>query len=207
MTTITNAGRLLTNAKIPHLNIQSEIVGAAIDLASNLHLGQHFFTKEPYVCHPMRCAVNLKTMGFDETTQAIAICHDLIRETLTEHYEVYLKIAEHLGLSTAMAVETITFLPSADMPDEFFDKLYGATSENWQILAVLGVDWYDVLSNPLPKQSSEIPSELILVQNNLLRIKEDWPNGWQAIVPAEAWPTIDQLWQLVFSLGIEQEII
>ena len=77
------------------------LLGKAIHFATERHRGQfNKFNHEPYILHPMRLMLSLKT----REEQIVAILHDLIEDTATTKDEIEAlfgkAVAEAVGLLT-----------------------------------------------------------------------------------------------------------
>ena len=126
------------------------MVTQAIILAAAKHDGQTRNEGTPYIYHPLRVAEILKTAGYDEKYQTVAILHDLLEDTDATEEE----IAE-FGDDVLEAVKLLTRRPGMD-ENEYVNRIL----ENPLAATVKSVDkihnlWDCLYSGPSGSRRSE----------------------------------------------------
>lgn len=112
-------------------------VADAIELAERGHRGQTRRSGEPYLIHPLMTGAILAQGGWDPTTIAAGICHDLLEDTTVSPSE----LRGVIGPDAAYLVEGVTRLDrvrtnrSAAEADDL-QRLLGAVAGDVRVLAV-----------------------------------------------------------------------
>jgi len=180
--------------------------GSMFDLMTQTLYSKRTFANEPEATHAVRCALRIRELKLDDTILVAMLCHKLIRHTPKPHLQVMMELAQSTNYELAKLVEGSSFIPQAEAPAEYLDKLHHFVGIDWRILAIIATDWEDQLivirSGKTYRQSSEIK----LMKEILPLIEQDW-QYWRDYIPTDQQPKLDELWNNVFLLLNKGEII
>lgn len=107
---------------------EQEQLAKAIQLASNIHLGQYDKSGKPYILHPLRLMFQLL---FDVQLATIAVLHDVIEDS---NGAVTLEYLKGLGFSSRVidALELLTHNPE----DDYLEVYIPAICSNYDAIRV-----------------------------------------------------------------------
>lgn len=118
--------------------IDTELIGRAFDLADEKHQGQLRKSGEPYIIHPMHCAIILAELGMDDATIVGGLLHDVVEDTDTSVDD----IKKAFGEDVANLVDGVTKLGSIryeskeELQAENFRKMFLAMSKDIRVLII-----------------------------------------------------------------------
>lgn len=181
-------------------------VGAMFDLMTQTLYNARTFANEPETIHAVRCACRLTRLGFDDTTVSAMLCHKIVRHTLKPHLKVILELGTNADYEVAKIVERSSFIPQAETPQDYLNKLHEYIKIDWRILPIIGADWEDELLIMRSGKNYRYSSEIKLMTEILPIIEQDW-GYWQKFVPAYRKHQLDDVWSNVFFLAKQEEII
>ena len=154
----------------------SENIELALRFAKEKHKGQKRIGGEDYITHPVAVYETVKSWGFDETSQIVALFHDLLEDTDATEEEI-MKYGNHKILE---AVKLLTKEKGYDMAEyigaikknpiafavKTADRLHNlrcalVTDEDFKRKYILEtVDWYMDFSPEIQKAVKKLAESL-----------------------------------------------
>ncbi len=98
--------KLLEKIKANNLNVNTDMVIKAYEMASEAHKNQKRESGEPYIIHPVEVACILADMGMDTSTIVAGLLHDVIEDTDYTQED----LAREFNVEIATLVEGVTKL-------------------------------------------------------------------------------------------------
>ncbi len=120
------------------------LIEQAFEFAQHGHEGQVRASGEPYITHPLQVATFLADLGFDASTVAAALLHDILEDTPVTKGELELRF----GKEVAFLVDGVTKLSaitlrgtrkdkkSADLQTESLKKMFFAMAEDLRVIII-----------------------------------------------------------------------
>lgn len=120
------------------------LVEQAFEFAQHGHEGQLRASGDPYITHPLQVATFLADLGFDASTVAAALLHDILEDTPVTKEELEMRF----GKEVAFLVDGVTKLSaitmrgtskdkkSADLQTESLKKMFFAMAEDLRVIII-----------------------------------------------------------------------
>ncbi len=141
-------------------------LAAVHEFSAAMHTDQLRRSGEPYLTHPLQVAHCLADLGFDETSVAVGLLHDVLEDTLTTKEAV----AEHFGTEIAELVDGVTkigrhaYFKRDQAQAESFRKLILASVADLRVILVKLADrWHNMatLEHLLPETRRRVAQETL----------------------------------------------
>lgn len=185
---------------------ENSIVGLSFDIMTRVLYGKHTSIDNLESLQAIRSASRLMNLGFDETVVSAMLCHKLIRFSAELHLKTFMEIAENTNYTIAKITEESSYLPNTETPEEYLEKLSEYMILHWQVFAVIGGDWENTLINIQANRDYRPDSEITLMTELLPSIQKDWLY-WKSLTPTCEHSRVETIWENIFLLANETEII
>ncbi len=119
-------------------NYDMDTIDRAIALACEAHAGQHRYSGEEYVCHPLQAACILVELGMDNETVVAAILHDVVEDTAVELEEIRRQFGDEIALLVdgVTKIEQMPFSTKEEEQAENVRKMLMAMSQDIRVIII-----------------------------------------------------------------------
>ena len=97
----------------------------ALLLAARYHKGQKRKNGDPYIFHPLKVALELKKMGYNETIWTVGVLHDVLEDTNVTEEE----IIAVTGMDVFEIIKCLTKYPGCNKDDYFQNIRLNTTAQ------------------------------------------------------------------------------